>query len=294
MKMNKWKEWGTHLHLPHWSLLVLLSAVCAVLLVKIFVRGAEKEIWAIGVYALSFALLTMDLIKLSAFVKRTARKIKNIGWLQPYFQDKELRKTVSIVQGAVVSAGYALFKLVVGVMMHSAWQLAAGIYYAVLGAMRLMLLNTLRKEAEADETQRMKMEWKSYQSAGVLMFFLNAAMTGMAIQMIWQNQRNSYPGYVIYVSALHAFYALIHAVLQMIRFRKSKWPVFTASNALNFAGALMSIFILQTGLLDMFADSGFGVMLANSATGTCVLASVFAMAVMMVVQSIKELKKEIE
>ena len=123
------------------------------------------------------------------------------------------------------------------------------------------------------------------------MFFLNLAMSGMVIQMIWQNKGNSYPGFVIYVSAMHAFYAFINACVQIFRFRKSGRPVFHSVNALNLAGALLSMFVLQTGLLQMFGEPGLFQQLMNILTATVVMAFVFAMAVMMVIHGIKECKK---
>lgn len=276
---------------PHWLILLMLAAGCSAGLVTVFSLGLENSVFAYCLYPASAYTTCISCAVLIKWGMKLKKEVRQAKLLQPYFEDAEYRKLISVMQGSLVSFLFAAFKLTVSLIYNTSWDFAVGIYYLVLCLIRTNLMRVVKKGAHEHEIARMKTEWVNTLRTGIFMFVLNAAMSGMAVLMIWQNKGNAYPGYVIYVSALHAFYALISACVQMFKFRKSGRPVYYSINAVNLAGALMSIFILQAGLLQMFAESGAFVKMMNGLTGTAVLSSVFAMAVLMVVQGINRCKE---
>lgn len=55
-----------------------------------------------------------------------------------------------------------------------------------------------------------------------MMFGLKAAMSGMVVQIVWQNHSYEYPGIMIYLFVLYAFYshydpALVKRLTHMTR-----------------------------------------------------------------------------
>lgn len=75
---------------------------------------------------------------------------------------------------------------------------------------------------------------------------------GVATQIVQDGYGSSYPGMLIYVAAMHAFYSLIIAVLSLVRYRKFHSPVLSASKAVGLTTALVSIFNLETAMIDQF------------------------------------------
>lgn len=276
---------------PPWITVLALVILCTAGLVYVFTHAMDQSFLAYCLYPVSAYTTCVTVYYLVRWGLYIYHRIRSVEWLQPYFNDREYRKLVSMGQGLLVSLFFALFKLTLSMIYHTIWEMAVGIYYLVLCLIRTNLMRVAKKAMHEKDYDRTRTEWINYLRTGIFMFVLNATMSGMAVLMIWQNQGNSYPGFVIYVSAFHAFYALINACVQMFRFRKSGRPVFYSVNAVNLAGALMSIFILQIGLLQMFAEPGLFTMMMNAMTATAVLASVFALAVLMVVQGIKELQR---
>ena len=125
------------------------------------------------------------------------------------------------------------------------------------------------------------------------MLLLNAAVTVMVVQMVWQNRGYSYPGYVIYVSAAYTFYRLTMAIVRAVKNRKDHSPVFAAAGVMDLCAALMSIFALQTAMFssfggDMTAENRF---LMNTLTGTGVSILVLCAAVVMIVRATKAVRK---
>ena len=60
-----------------------------------------------------------------------------------------------------------------------------------------------------------------YRNIGYGLFLLNIPMGGMIILMIKTNAGYSYPGYIIYLSALYTFYTVIVAVINLVKFHKT-------------------------------------------------------------------------
>jgi len=276
---------------PHPVILTLMIGISFFGLIAVFSNGLEKSFIAYLIYPISAYSLCVSSFHLVKFAMRVKHKVEEFPVFQVYFHDDELRKTLSILQGTIVSLLFAVFKCTLGAIYQVAWEMAIGIYYMIQCMIRINLARVARKVPHEDKDAAMKTEWINYMRTGILMFVLNAAMSGMVIQMIWLNKSNQYPGFFIYVSALHAFYSLTNSVWQIFKFRKSGRPLFYSANAVNLAGALVSILVLQAGLLNMFADSALFQRFMNGLTGTFVMASVFAMAVQMVIQGINHVRQ---
>lgn len=117
------------------------------------------------------------------------------------------------------------------------------------------------------------------------MFLLNVAMGAMIVQMIWKNEGYEYPGYVIYLSAMYAFYSFISAIINLVKFRKIGNPILSASKVINFAGTLMSVLALQTAMISRFGEGDeYFRMKMNMITGSCVLIITVFMAVYLIVR----------
>lgn len=234
-------------------------------------------------------LICGDELKAVASFKRFMHRYK---YTSMYLDDKQFRARVSLYIGLAVNLFYALFKCCTGAVFRSAWLWAIGIYYVVLSAIRFSLLRNVRitdkKEYSIDKKIH---EYKSARVCGIMMFALNIAMTAMAVQMVLQNRGYEYKGHIIYISALYAFYSLVHAIVNIVKFSKINNPILTAAKITSLAGALMSMFALQTAMFSSFGTTGANYQrIMNTATGSVVCASVLGMAVFLILWSNKNLK----
>ncbi len=207
-----------------------------------------------------------------------------------YLDDREFRAKVSLYIGLIINLMYAVFKCSTGAIFRSAWLWAIGVYYVILSAIRLMLLRNVRITDKKEHTaERRIYEYKSARLCGIMMLALNVAMTLMTVQMIWQNRGYEYRGYIIYISALYAFYCLINAVVNVVKFAKINNPILSAAKMLSLAGALMSMFALQTAMFSAFGGGESYQRLMNTVTGGIVCAAVLGIAMFMIVTSNKKL-----
>lgn len=239
-------------------------------------------------------LIQGDEVKIIVSFRKFMRRYK---YTSMYLDDIEFRARVSLYSGLAVNMFYAVFKCATGVVFRSAWLWAIGIYYVMLSAIRFTLMRNVRITYKKEHGMEREMhEYKSARLCGIMMFALNAAMGGMTVQMIWQNRSYEYKGYIIYISALYAFYCLIIAVVNVVKFSKRNNAILSAAKILALAGALMSMFALQTAMFSAFGGGEGLQRLMNTITGGAVCFIVMGMAVFMIVRAnirLKELKRKI-
>ena len=234
-------------------------------------------------------LIHGDEVKIIVSFRKFMRRYK---YTSLYLDDIEFRAKVSLYSGLAVNMFYAVFKCATGVIFRSAWLWAIGIYYVMLSAIRFTLMRNVRiTDKKEHGIERKIHEYKSARLCGIMMFALNAAMGGMTVQMVWQNRSYEYKGYIIYISALYAFYCLINAVVNVVKFSKRDNAILSAAKILALAGALMSMFALQTAMFSAFGGGEELQRLMNTITGGMVCLIVMGMAVFMIVRANICLKK---
>ena len=114
-------------------------------------------------------------------------------------------------------------------------------------------------------------------------------MGGMTALMVLTDSRFSYPGYVIYLSAIYTFYISTVSVVNLVRYRKLGSPVLSAAKVLNVVAAMMSVLGLQTAMISRFSptDNAYFARTMNTVTGAAVCFGVIVIAIFMLIKSRK-------
>lgn len=276
------------LHPPKWVLLTLPPIVFAAL-AYVLLKG-KSSMPAYMIYCMSAYCLTIWILPLPRlFRKAKANMIHRLTGTvfgEKYIGDLAFRGSVSICQGMMVNFLYVVFRIFVGIRYASVWFLTMAIYYLLLGIMRLSLILSYRNRG-------VKSELHCYRRTAWLLFLLNMPMGGMIVLMVLTDSGYSYPGYVIYLSALYTFYTIILAIVNLVKFRKLGSPILSAAKILNFVAALMSLLGLQTAMISQFSTEGEDLRrMMNALTGGGVWFFVILIAVYMLLHSrkMKEVK----
>ena len=254
------------------------------LLLLIFILGKTKGIFSYFIYSMSaysLVCLCIDLInKLKG--SRIVNKIISIKIVQRYLNDFSFRGTMNIYQGLIVNLFYTLFRLVIGIYYMLPWFISMGIYYLVLSIMKIYLIVCYKRNGN---------QMQCYRNIGYGLFLLNIPMGGMIILMIKTNAGYSYPGYIIYLSALYTFYTVIVAMINVVKFHKTGNLILSASKIINFVCTLMSILALQTAMISRFSSHGNSYrQMMNTITGGIVYILVILVAFYMIIHSKKGMK----
>lgn len=274
---------------PKWVLIPLPIIVFAAL-IFIFVSRQEESAPTYVIYVMSAYCLAILIVPIPRIIKRlkngVKQRISGTKFGSRYISDLAFRGSISIYWGLFVDFFYVVFRIVVGIYYASMWFISMAVYYLVLGSIRLFLVRSCRRHDSPKEV-------RCYRMTAWLLFLLNIPMGGMILLMVAANNGYSYPGYVIYISAMYTFCTMIMSVINLVRYRKLGSPVLSAAKVLNFIAALMSILGLQTAMIAEFSveDDSFR-RIMNGITGAGIWVTVIVIAVYMLIRSSK-MKSEV-
>jgi len=278
----------------------LLISVPAYLFVIYALAGENvNPVMAYAAYLLSaYALIitvtgivrTVRLIRQGIGERPLVRKVLGVSSIDRYLKEDAFRAETALYQGFFINFLYAGVKLVSGICYRSVWFETLAVYYILLAAVRLSLLCHVRKEGRAGRDKIS--EWRKYRLCGIGLLFMNFALTGIIVLVVYQNKGFEYPGMLIYAMAMYAFYAMIMATRNVIKFRKYGSPVLSAAKVIDLTAALVSMLSLETAMLTQFGaaeDADFRrIMTASTGAGVCII--VLGMAAYMIIHAAQQIK----
>ena len=283
------------LHPPGW-VLIFVPLLSFAALAAVFIRQCPENILVYLIYSLSAYSLTIWLAALLGLTKRAKsammgnklmRKAAASPIMGRYFKDLAFRGSISIYQGIAVNLFYVAFRIMAAIRYASVWFLSMAVYYLVLGGLRAYLIVCYRRRTP-------ELERRCYHTTAWFLFLLNIPMGGMIVLMVRTDSGFSYPGYVIYLSALYTFYTMITSAINLIRFRRLGSPILSAAKVLHFVAAMMSILGLQTAMISRFSENGENYRrMMNAITGGFVYGIVILIAIYMLLHG-RYLRKKVE
>lgn len=266
------------LHPPKWVRLLVSPAVFAAL-TFVMIFGRNDGMPAYLLYGMSAYCLAVSVLPLPARMRAAkaalVRRAERTAFGSRYLSDPVFRGGVSLRQGMLANLLYVAFRTVVGIRHASVWSLSAAAYYLALAILRLSLIFGYRHRTAINEL-------RCCRRTAWLLLLLMLPMGGMIVLMVCTDAGYSYPGYVIYLSAVYTFYAAIEAVVRLVRLRRLGGPILSAAKAVSLIAALMSVLGLQTAMIAQFSVRGDGFRKTmNAITGGAVWLCVMLTAVCM-------------
>ena len=276
---------------------ILIVAAAAALLVYVFWTETEGALAYIAYLLSTYALIVgvSGLCRLFPWIgqrfksSRLMTKLHENERLARYLDDPVYRTQLTLFFSVAVNAVYIGVKLVSGLYARSNWLIAFALYYVVLTALRVSLVNYVRRhEIGTDITA----EYRRYRWIGFLLLAMNLVLSIIIARMVGHNDAYVYPGVLIYAMAAYTFYAIILATVNVFRFRRHGSPVLSAIKVVSLTAAMVAMLSLEAAMLAQFGaddDPTFrGTMLGVS--GLVVSLIILGMAVYMIVNANKKMK----
>lgn len=174
--------------------------------------------------------------------------IRIFPFTKKYVTDIKARTELLLSIGLVVNVGFAVYNLCTGVYYRSVWFGGVAVYYIMLCLIKFFLLLK-----GFDGKKDNKCKFSDLLICGIMLLVLNLTVTALIFQMIWQNRSHFYEKSVIFAAAIYTVIRLFAATYDSISLKKHNNPTLFAAKALSLSVALMSVFSLQTSLLDRMA-----------------------------------------
>ena len=279
---------------------LLVAIPSYALVIYVLANGMENEIISYVSYILSAYAAIITVTGIAGIVRLVRRGINSHPLVKKaldnplvgrYLREDMFRAEAALYQGFFINLLYAGIKMFSGIYYRSIWFVTLAVYYILLAVMRASLLHYVRKGGKGKRS-----EWRRYRLCGIILLFMNVALSGIIVLVISMNSGFVYPGVLIYVMALYAFYATITAVWNLVKFRKYGSPVMSAAKVIGLTAALVSMLSLETAMLTQFGsdDDQMFRQIMTASTGAGISIIVLGMAIFMIWHSTKQMKQEKE
>lgn len=284
-----WKKIANHLLFPPMVLLVLLLPGAAFALVYGFLQLEETDPVRIGSYVLAFYTLTVCCLRIPEICRNFLRFRRENPLLRRWLSDVHLRLRVTLGANVLWNLGYGALQLGLGIYHHSGWFFTLAGYYGCLGILRLMLMVYTLGNQPGENYHR---ELNHYRRCGWAFLAVNLALSARLFLMLSENRLVRHHEITTIAMATYTFLSLTMATINMVKYRKYNSPVLSASKAISFASALVSLLTLESTMLVTFGETmspaTVNLFMALSGGGVSIL--ILAMAIYMIVLSEKKFK----
>lgn len=268
------------------ALAVLLGGISLALTFLVFGDGSP---FAYVSYLLSSYALTIFVAAVIPWFTSLPKLAHRVPLAHRYLTDRYFKVRSGLLLSFFINLCYGGFKLACAVWYASFWDGALAFYYILLCAVRVYLI---RRVPASGENQDMGRELRFYRATGLSLFGLDLALSGVATQIVMDGCGSNYPGMLIYVAAMYAFYSLTFAIINAVKYRKFHSPVLSAAKAVNLTTALVSIFNLETAMIAQFgADQPYFRLVMTACTAFAVCVIVLGTAAFMVISSTQKLRR---
>lgn len=281
--MERWKAALKKLLFPGWGWVMLAVLLGGTSLALTFLVFGDRSPFAYVSYILSAYGLIVFVAAVVPLFSSAKQFIHRVPLAHRYLTDRYFKVRFSLLLSFVINVCYAGFKLACSILYTSFWDGALAVYNILLCAVRIYLIRRVPTEQQEPDMDR---ELRHYRTTGFFLIALDIALSGIATQIVRDGQGSDYPGMLIYVAALYAFYSLTLAIFNTVKFRKFNSPVLSAAKVVNLTTALVSIFNLETAMIAQFgADQVYFRLVMTACTAFAVCVIVLGTAIFMVISA---------
>lgn len=276
---------------PPLAVMIPLFPVSVAWVVYALVCTESASPWAIASYVVSAYTLAVWCIRIPDLIRLVKRIKEGNRHVRRFTEDARLRVNLSLHGSLAWNVAYAAFQLWLGVVHKSFWFVSLACYYICLAVMRFFLARHTRTHRAGEE---MVTELRKYRACGWVFLFMNLALTLMVFFMLYRNRTFTHHEITAIAMAAFTFTAFTVAIVNVIKYRRYNSPVYSASKAISFAAACVSMLTLSSTMLTTFDDGTMGDLerkLLLGMVGVAVSAVVVTMAVYMMVHGNRRLKE---
>lgn len=245
----KWKKRMKQLLFPPIALLPLLLCISTAWLLYALLFYQEQDLLRIVSYVLAFYTLIIVCLRIPRIIGFCKTIKQENPYIQHWLTDPRLQANVTLTGNVLWNGLYAALQFGLGLRHHLPWFYSLSAYYSSLAVMRFSLVRyTLHHEPGENKQE----EWRHYRTCGWILLFLNLALSGMMMDMIWDNRLVRHHEITTIAMASYTFFTLSKAIINVFRYRKYQSPVLSASKVVSLVAACVSMLTLENTMLATF------------------------------------------
>ena len=285
-----WKRIGKAVLFPPTALMVVLIPVSVIMLVGSMVFIGTNSPVSYVSYVISAYTLTAWCVKIPRIISFFKRFKSENKYARLWLDNAHLRVNVSLYGSLIGNAVYALFQLWLGFYHGSFWFYSMAGYYLSLAFMRFFLVRHTRKSSAREN---MYGELLKYRLCGWILLVMNITVSMIVFFMVYWNRTFQHHEITTIAMAAYTFTSFTTAIVNVVKYRKYNSPVYSASKAISFAAACVSMLTLESTMLTTFGAETMDMLsrrLFLGLSGGVICVFIVVMAVYMIVKGTKKLK----
>ena len=286
-----WKKLGKAILFPPTAIMLILIPIATVFLVYALVFMGQSSIPAILSYVLAFYTLMVWCIQLPRLIPMFRKFQEENKYARRFLEDRELRMQISLYGTLYFNTAYALLQLGLGFWHHTFWYYTLAGYYICLAIMRFFLARHISRHKPGENQ---KEELIRYRNCGIVLLVMNLTLSVMVFFMIYWNRTFRHHEITTIALATYTFTAFTLAVINLIKYRKLKSPVYAAAKVVSLASACVSMLTLEAAMLTAFGEETMDALtrkLFLGLTGFAVCAFIILMALGMIYNGNERLRR---
>lgn len=283
-------RWKALLYPPAAVLLLLAPVSAAAVICAMSLLDANHPA-ACAAYALAAYTLTVWCLRAPRLVRALRTFKRDNRYARRWFGDPHLRVTAALTGSLLWNAAYGLFQLVLGVYHATFWYCSTACYYLLLALMRLSLLRHARRHSAGEDVRA---ELARYRFCGMFLLAMNLALSVMIFFMVYWDRTFRHHEITTIAMAAYTFTSLTLAIIGVVRYRRYRSPVYSASKAISLASACVSMLTLEATMLTTFGGADTAPIFRRvmlGASGGAVSVFIIAMAAGMLARANAQLKQ---
>ena len=284
-----WKKLGKALLFPHIAVLIVLLPIATALLVYSMVSLGTDAILSYVSYVIAAYTLTIWCARVPAIIKFVKDFKSGNKYAQMWFGDARLRVNVSLYGSFVWNTVYGIFQLWLGFYHQTFWFYSLGACYICLAIIRFVLVSHTRKYRPGE---KMYSELIKYRATGWVFLLMNLALTVMIFFMVYWNRTFEHHMITAIALATYTFTTLTVAIVNVIKYRKYKSPIYSAAKTISLTAACVSMLTLESTMLTTFGSETMDLStrkLFLALSGAAISIFIIAMAIYMIVHGTKQI-----
>lgn len=287
--MDNWKAIIKKTIYPPLFILSILVLFSVFALIGIFQNKLDYSVIAYVVYIISTYTMMVLIVRIIDSIKVEKQKLYHNRLLHRYMTDMDFKAEVSLYLSFGINIIYSLYEAISGLLYHSMWFGTMASYYILLSFERFLLLKHIRKG-----NRNIIQEYKRFRFCGFLLIAITMTVAILSTYIIGNGETAVYPGHMIYAVAGYCFYNFTVAIINIVKYKKRKNPIHTASKIITLSTALFSMFSLQNAMISAFGEDKVFQKRMNIGTGFAVFLIILLMSVYMIFHGNKMIKKYIK
>ena len=233
----------------NYILLIGLLTIITSLFYLIFCDGFGSSI-SYALYLIMTYFLVVICIRIYNIIRcKIDRFIDNNKYLKEYKSNYKLRYKISLFISLTLNIIYSVFKLLSGIIFKSFWFISFALYYFLLIILRL---NIAREELK--DNSKLNNEFIKYRKTGIILLFTNVILTIIILIIVNQKIMKVYPDWMAITVAVYTFYLIFNSIFSLIKYRKYKSPLISASKVINVITSFVSLISLEIILIPTFGN----------------------------------------